>query len=202
MTGTDRYGTADQYGLLDPRDLAEVERYERHFYDGYAALTDNRLVRRIWDWDDGNRRLRTRIPYRDQVIYRWSDPAGQPIVYLAVNLGAQRAFQAGAFGFAPGPAPGDPERGHYCEVLNVLRVGPPRRATASDYRDFVRDYGFRDLARRGFTVAYATCTRRRLRPYLLLGAQLVQGTALDGEERFLLRWPLLELLATARASAG
>ena len=26
--------------------------YERHFYQAYARLTDNKLVRLIWDWDD------------------------------------------------------------------------------------------------------------------------------------------------------
>ncbi len=185
MTPTDRFGT------LDTGDPVEVARYEGHFYRAYARLTDNRLVRIIWDWDDGNRRVCTRIPYRDQVVYDWRDAGGQPIAYLAVNVHPDRSFQAAAFGFAP-----EPERGTgYCEVLTVMRAEHQRRATFVEHRAFVWDFAYRDLAARGFTIAYATCTRRRLRPYVLLGAEIVDATAVDGEERFLLRWPLCDAAA-------
>ncbi|MFY1638169.1 hypothetical protein ACN27F_33625 [Solwaraspora sp. WMMB335] len=186
---------ADRYGILDPEDPVERTRYERHFYHAYVRLTDNTLTRSIWDWDDGNQLLRARIPYHDQVIYSWSDRAGRPIGYLAVNVHAHRAFQADAFGFAPEPNTRSGGPDHCCEILTLMRTGHPRRATVLDYRDFVGGFAYPDLVDRGFTVAYATCTRRRLRPYLLLGAQLVHRATLRGEERFLLRWPIFELAA-------
>ena len=52
---------------------------------------------------------------------------------------------------------------------------------------------------RGFEIAYSTCTRRRLRPYLRLGAELLAETAIDGEQRFFLAWPVRDLLRAAQA---
>jgi hypothetical protein len=195
---------ADRFGLLDAGDPVEVTRYERHFYHAYAGLTDNMLVRTLWDWDHTRALLRTRIPYRDQVIYAWRDRAGWPIGYLAVNLYPYRMFQGAAFGFAPAPVadPAAPLRsGGICEILNLMRARHPRRATVRDYRAFVAGFAYRDLVQRGFGTAYATCTRRRLRPYLLLGAELRGRTGVRGEERFLLSWPLAALVA-ARPDPG
>ena len=72
------------------------------------------------------------------------------------------------------------------------------RATArAAYGAFVRDFGYQDLVARGFEAAYSTCTRRRLRPYLRLGARVLAGTAIGGEERFFLLWPIRELAAAS-----
>src|ERR1017187_8604834 len=70
MKGTEHYGT------LDVSDPVQVAEYEYHFYLAYAGLAENRLVRLIWDWDDAGQRVRTRIPYDDQVIYGWGGRAG------------------------------------------------------------------------------------------------------------------------------
>ena len=68
--------TAAAYGTLDVTDDRQVTDYERHFYDAYAGLPDKKLVRLIWEWDDTRQRLRTRIPYSDQVIYSARDTRG------------------------------------------------------------------------------------------------------------------------------
>ena len=62
------------------------------------------------------------------------------------------------------------------------------------YRQFISGYGYRDLRDQGFDSAYSTCVRRLLRPYQRLGAQLLGQTAVNGEERYFLRWPLAELV--------
>jgi hypothetical protein len=145
--------------LLDTEDLAAVERYERRFYRAYTRLTDNRLVHRIWTFDDQQQRVRTTIPYRDQVIYQWrQDPGAEPGCYLDV----ERAFQSTHYGFALEPG----ER--CCEFLNVMTPAPV--SAAQVLNRFIRDVGMRDLVDRGFDVAYGTCTRRLLAPYLRLGA--------------------------------
>jgi hypothetical protein len=183
--------------ILDPRDPAQVAEYEQHFYLAYAGLGDNKLVHLIWDWDDARRRLRTRIPYRDQVIYTWRDHEGQLCGAMAVNVQPGHGFQGAAFGFAPQPA-----REHQCEILNVMATGHHRIPALSSYQAFIRDFGYADLVARGFEVAYSTCTRRRLRPYLWLGATLLDESSIDGEERFFLAWPVRELLAAPRGSSA
>ncbi|BEL05827.1 hypothetical protein Q0Z83_040180 [Actinoplanes sichuanensis] len=179
--------------LLDTGDIAAVERYERHFYQAYTRLTDNRLVRRIWIFDDERQRVRTSIPYRDQVVYQWRPaPDAEPGCYLAVNLEVKRAFQSAHYGFTPEPGE------TCCEFLNVMTASPVPAGRL--FAGFIRDVGMRDLVDRGFDVAYGTCTRRLLAPYLRLGAQHAAARTIDGEERHLLRWPIGEL--TARSGRG
>ncbi|MDG4771798.1 hypothetical protein [Solwaraspora sp. WMMD792] len=179
------------YGVLDPADPAQVSEYEQDFYRAYAGLTDNRLVRLIWEWDDTARRLRTRIPYQDQIVYCWREGTGRLIGAMAVSVVADRELQSASFGFRP-PASAGADRGggRVCEILNVMSAGGGHVWTRVTYTGFIRDFGYRDLVARGYDLAYATCTRRRLRPYLLLGAELLDRRSIDGEERMFLRWPI------------
>jgi len=188
MTGT-------RHVLLDADDPVRLAEYERDFYLAYAGLGDNRLVRRIWEWDHGARRVRTRVPYPDQVIYCRRSATGRLDGAMAVNLSPDRMLQSAAFGFA---LPEPPEHGgRACEILSVMR-SPGPQWTPRTYPDFIREFVFQDLLLRGFDTAYATCTRRRLRSYLALGAQLRDRSRIEGEERFFLRWPLGTLVDQAR----
>ncbi len=175
------------YGTVDVADGRQVREYERHFYRAYARLADNKLVRLIWDWDDTRHRVRTKIPYTDQVIYSARDSRGRLAVAMAVNLNYPARFQAAAFGFTPS---GD---GRCCEILNVITTPHHTETARATYGAFIRGFGYADLLAHGFGVAYSTCTRRRLRPYQRLGAEILARTSLNGEDRFFLRWPLRDL---------
>jgi hypothetical protein len=177
---------------LDASDAAQVAEYERHFYQAYAALTDNTLVRLIWDWDDAGQRLRARIPYADQVIYCLRDDQGRLAWAMAVNLNPGAALQSAGFGFRPADA-----KGPYCEILNLMNTPHHRDQPRTVYQAFIRDFGWRDLAARGLDSAYSTCTRRRLRAYRLFGATVLDETAIQGEARYFLHWPIGDLLADA-----
>jgi hypothetical protein len=184
------------YGTVDVTDDGQVGEYERTFYQSYAGLTDNKLVRLIWDWDDERQRARTKVPYADQVIYSERDADGKLTGAMAVNLNWPAAFQGQAFGFT---APDQLNRqggpgSRCCEILNVMLI-PQRAATAREsYRRFISDFGYRDLRAQGFDIAYSTCARRLLRPYQRLGAQLLGQAAINGEDRYFLCWPLGELV--------
>jgi hypothetical protein len=56
-------------------------------------------VRLIWEWDDAQHRVRTKIPYADQVIYSARDADGR-LTAMAVNLYYPAQAQAAVFGFA------------------------------------------------------------------------------------------------------
>jgi hypothetical protein len=172
------------YGTVDVTDDRQVREYERHFYQAYARLADNKLVRLIWDWDDERQRVRTKIPYADQVIYGARDTSGRLTAAMAVNLSYPAQAQAAAFGFDPVDADG------CCEILNVMATSHHRATARASYGSFISGFGYRDLMAHGFEVAYSTCTRRRLRPYQRLGAQVVAETSIADEDRFFLRWPL------------
>ena len=54
---------------LDSADPEALAGYERAFYAAFARAKANLLVRRLWHWDDSAGRIRTRIPYADQVVF-------------------------------------------------------------------------------------------------------------------------------------
>jgi hypothetical protein len=179
----------EAYGTVDVTDDRQVSEYERHFYRAYSRLADNKLVRLIWDWDDADQRTRTKIPYADQVIYTMRDTDSRLVCAMAVNLNCPAAFQGEAFGFVP---PGDSGSG-YCEILNVMATSHHRSTALATYGTFIVGFGYGDLLAHGLNTAYSTCTRRRLRPYQRLGAQVLGQSTLAGEDRFFLRWPLRHL---------
>jgi hypothetical protein len=183
-------------GLLDASDPEQVAEYERHFYRAYAALTDNTLVRLIWDWDDAARRVRTRVPYAEQVIYCQRDDQGRLTAAMAVNLNPDAALQSAGFGFPPPVAHAhspDPE-GRYCELVNFMTTPHQRDQARTTHQTFVRDFCYADLVSRGFGTAYSTCTKRRLRAYQLFGATVLDETVIQGEARYFLHWPIARLL--------
>jgi hypothetical protein len=183
------------FSILDASDAGQVAEYEYHFYRAYARLSDNKLVRLIWDWDDQNQRLRARIPYASQVIYCLRDERGSLAGAMAVNLAPAVAFQSAEFGFTPAH-PTDGPSGLSCEIINLMATTHARGPARSAYQAFIRDYGYADLVARGFDTAFSTCTRRRLRAYQLFGATALGETVINGEARYFLHWPIRDLLTS------
>jgi hypothetical protein len=174
--------------------MAEYWEEPAAFCPAYARLADNKLVRLIWDWDDARQRTRTKVPYADQVIYSARDVHGRLASAMAVNLNCPAAFQAGAFGFFPPNGPGS----RCCEILNVMATPHHRDTARASYGSFISGFGYADLVARGFEAAYSTCTRRRLRPYQRLGAQVLAQALIAGEDRYFLLWPLRDLASLSR----
>ena len=84
----------------------------------FRRATPNRLVRKLWLWNDEEGRVATRIPYSDQRIYTLVDGAGAICAALAANV-AMREFQSSAFGFTPA------ERDGAVEVLTFFSTATP-----------------------------------------------------------------------------
>jgi len=167
------------FELLDQRNAAVVAEYERSFYAAFAPVTDNRLIRWLWQWDDTGGRLATRVPYADQRIYLQRGADGSIAAALAVNM-ALRELQGGAFGFDL------PDRDGSCEFLTVfVNAGHDLKT-----RHVFWSACFADLRRRGLHTAYATTARRPLVLYRRLGGTIVDTNVIEGEERFFLRFSL------------
>jgi len=178
------------FTLLDAGDAAAVAAYETGFYKAFSAVTGNRLIRWLWQWDDDAQRLATRIPYDDQIVYLQRTSDGEVCAALAVNT-ALRQCQAGAFGFAM------PEDKGLCEFLTVfVNDGHDLRARYAFWADC-----FADLRHRGLLAGYATTARRPLGLYRRLGADVVDTATIEGEERFFLRFSLGRDYIRRRAEA-
>ncbi len=183
---------------LDCRDPAEIEAFERAFYAGFEAVTHNRLVQWLWDWDHARRRLRTRIPYADQRIWVLDHPRREVRAAIAVNVRLHQ-LQGAAFGFAvPGELREAAAAGQVCEFLAFFADGEPSLARKLPlWREM-----FRDLSAAGFTHALATTAPRLLPLYRWIDARVIQEAQLEGETRYFLLFDLSRTRRGSRARTG
>jgi hypothetical protein len=173
-----------RFEMLDVTDPAAVDQYERAFFTAFQRATRNRLVRNLWRWDEENRRLATRVPYDEQLVWVLRDRAGAVESGMAFNIAMQQ-LQSAAFGFAP-PVPAV---GAF-EVLTFFSV------TNRDFRCKLEFWsrGAKHARARGFHTAYATTAQRPLRSYLRIGWELQAETEVESERRYFLRYDLDRLM--------
>lgn len=176
--------SVQHFSVLDPCDAVQLEQYERSFFSAFVKVTSNRLVRRIWLWDHHRQRIRTAIPYEDQLIYTWRNRQGDIISSMAVNHHPEHR-QYTAFGF------------HYsgkertAEVITLYTTPDAGRDTGhKGNTSFLRGYCYKDLAERGYDILLATCAARPLKSYLRLGWELLDEALIDNEARYFLKHPL------------
>ena len=165
---------------LNHDNVAGVQRFEEAFYNAFSRAKANRLVRRLWIWDDGARRLRTKIAYEDQYIFVLEDSDGSIDTAAALNWRLAH-YQAAQLGFS---VPSGME-GH----AEILTLFSRRDADLTGLRVFLRQAAEASLAL-GLRSADATCTDRLLPVYKHLGGIPLASTLIEGERRTLLRFAL------------
>ena len=84
--------------LLNVNDTTLRAAFEHSFYVAFSR-TNNKLTRKIWDWDDEEQRVRTQIPYTSQRVYGRLNEEGIVEMGMAINLDQQH-MQIHGFGFA------------------------------------------------------------------------------------------------------
>ena len=171
-----------QLDELDSSDTNQVLAYERAFFSVFEPLTHNRLIRWLWDWDDAQKRLRTRVPYEEQTIYIERDEAGAVRKALAIGTKLQ-TLQASDYGFE---IPKSPEN---CESLTFFTIGDRRYEGTRIFYNACRE----KLLERGFQTMYATGAPRILRMHIFVGGELLESKEIEGEVRNFVRinltWP-------------
>lgn len=168
------------FDCLDTSDAEERAAYERAFYAAFLRVSGNRLIRSLWRWDDAGRRLATRIPYEDQVVFAGRDECGHIETVIATNV-ALREFQSAAFGFEPAPGAVG-----CCEFLTFFTVRDFRLAVKMRFWEAC----FAELRQRGLHMAYATTAARLLPIYRRIGGEVLDEAVVEGEARYFLRFSL------------
>jgi hypothetical protein len=164
---------------LDVNDPRQVIAYERDFYAAFEPLSENRLIRWLWDWDHTERRLRTRVPYDEQTVFIEWEETGE--VRRALAIGTKlRTIQAADYGFEI------PKHSENCESLTFFTMGK------RDYEGTRRFYSTcrQRLVERGFESIYATGAPRILRLHMFVGGQLLESREIEGEIRNFVRIPV------------
>lgn len=168
------------FEILDQHDDSAVAEYERAFHAIFARVTDNRLIRDLWVWNDDARRIAARIPYDEQIVYLARDADLGIKTALGVNV-AMRTKQSAAFGFG-----GEIGTGGVCELLTYFTTGEHR---VGAQRAFI-EACFTDLRGRGLHTAYATTAPRPLPTYRRIGGELLDERQVEGEMRYFLKFSL------------
>jgi hypothetical protein len=167
--------------ILDTRDPFEVQLYEEAFFSVFVKVSSNRLVRKIWDWDAANERLKTKIPYTDQIIFAWKSPEGQIKCAVAFNLNKSKS-QFGEYGFS---VPGD-KKGRFVEVLTLFAQNPERANGFRLDQFFFRPNCGAYMKDNGYDFALSTCAQRPLATYLRWGWEVIDEATIADEKRYFL----------------
>lgn len=167
-----------RFSELDTSDAVAVETYERALHAAFSKVSGNRLIRRLWVWDDDARRVKTRVPYADQVVLLGWNAAGEIETAMAFNC-AMREFQSSAFGFAP-PEVTDGS----CELIVFFTLG--HRHLSRVVTNLIHCYA--EMRARGYHTAYATTAARPLPTYRRIGGtEVIDEREIEGEMRYFLR---------------
>jgi hypothetical protein len=167
---------------LNLADSLQVAAYERAFFAVFEPLTHNQLIRWLWDWDEGEKRLRTRVPYDEQTVFIERNESGEVRKALAIGTKLE-TLQAAEYGFV---IPARPEN---CESLTFFTIGDRRFESTKTFYNACRE----KLFERGFRTMYATGAPRILRLHVYVGGELIESREIEGEIRNFVRidlsWP-------------
>ena len=169
-----------QFGLLNSSDPDAVQEYEAAFYQSFAKVTTNRLVQKLWLWDHGTARVKTQVPYQDQIICTLRDQAGKLRSAMAFNV-ALRQFQAASYGFALPLASLSS-----FEVLTFFAAVPQTFGVCANFWSSCLAL----LSGRGLTTGYATTAPRPLPMYRRAGWRILEEQEIESEKRYFLRYEI------------
>lgn len=159
--------------IVDSTDLAALKDYEERFYHAYIHLEKQNLIRKIWDFDDVHKRVKTKIPYSDQIIFNLHEN-DHIFGAIAFNV-AEREFQYSEYGFRF-PSWGNGTR--VCEVLTMFS-----EKNQIDKARWMQTCNM--MAEQGFTDLLATSAPRPLPLYKrFFQFKVIDSNIIDGEMRY------------------
>lgn len=182
-----------RYAILDTQDRDQVIASERAFYATFHPIAGD-LIRRLWHWDHAEKRLRTAIPYGDQIVYLVINDQDVVVGGLAVNV-AMNAVQSAEYGFR---IPGETSATD-CELLAFFMVDPHHNGLRF-HRQFFREHCCRDLVQRGYRMTYGTTAPKPLPVYLRIGARILEEKSFGPELRYFFEIPLEARTTTQRVA--
>jgi hypothetical protein len=169
--------------VLDTTDPEAVTAFEEGFYLGFEKSSHNQLIQWLWIWEVESRRLRTRVPYEDQLIWVRRQH-GRVEAAIAVNV-RMLLLQSSAFGFSHPPDFSQDRQ--VCEILAAFTNA--NQSIANGHALWTKS--FSDLRARGFTDSLATCALKLLPLYRRMGAKILAEGTIENEVRYFLHFHLV-----------
>lgn len=172
------------YSILNHDNFNQLIKYERDFFKAFIKL-DNPLLHKIWEWDYENQRIKTRIPYEDQIVYLCHDQDNNLLGAMSVNLN-QKLNQFSQFGFKI-----DPTNLKFAEIMVMFKHPDYCSPWWTFYNKFIK-YAYKNLQQYEVKEIYTTCGTERLLKTYQRGSWKLIGTNFIGQDvRYFLKLNLL-----------
>ncbi len=168
------------FELLDTSNPVAVQEYEEAFYQSFSKVGTNRLVRKLWVWDHEAGRVKTRIPYEEQLVCAYRNPSGSLHSAMAFNV-ALRQFQAAAYDFVAPKV----TRGAF-EVLTFFALATEAVVIRANF--WARCVAL--LSACGYYAGYATTARRPLHMYERAGWRVLEEREIESEMRYFIHYKI------------
>jgi hypothetical protein len=162
---------------LDQSSQSDIFAFERAFYDSFSRAKSNRLVRKLWIWNDDECRLKSKVPYTDQIIFISRTNDGSIDTGLAFNNLANQS-QAEFFGFTSAES--------IDRSLEIITFFSKNDFNILELKQFLWQC-LEYCQNNNVSYVYATCTARLLKPYKHFGAELLSSATVEGEVRHYIR---------------
>ncbi len=167
------------FAVLDSANESELVAYERAFYRAFGGSPN---LDHIWKFNHKAKRIAAVIPYEFQEIYL-AKVGGRIVAGAALNFGLDHALQLELEGFKI-----DKSNKDICEIVQMfclldLGNGTPMLKLFTGF--FLEKLIAKNVAR-----VYGTCSQRRVRPYQMIGLEVVGELVHNNETVFLLELDL------------
>ncbi len=166
------------YTTLDITNEKDIVEYERAMFRAFQN-TEIITLPEIWEYDRKAKRLRTKIPYRNQIIYiaRLFDAI---VAGTAINYNMHEPLQLEMIGFSI-----DKSDEHICEGLGVFCLQVFHETIPIGIQ--LKDYAFAQIAQKGIKTMYGTCSPKKLPGYVQLKFEVIDERVFKGEKKYLLK---------------
>ena len=162
---------------LDTNNPEDIKAFEQAQYTAFAQSPLSSL-QEIWEFNHRTHRVKSTIPYNHLLITVVENPSGL-IGAMVIHTNMAGSLQLNHFGFSI-----DATQQGCAEGLSIFSLFPIVKGEIPLFH--LRDFTNPLLRKKGFTLLYGTCSKPRLKAYLLLGFRQVAAIDYKNEEKFLL----------------
>ena len=170
------------FAILNIADPVEVSAYERAMYRAFEKYLQDPAIELIWHVDSNEQRIRTRVPYADQLIgVIWVE--GVVMAATAVNLNLRATWQVEMLGFTV-----DKTQPQMCEALAVFsnqRMFP--KPDVLFFSQVAQSVAYILKTQHNIRLIYGSCAEWALPGYRELGWTAVETRLITGDRETLIR---------------
>jgi hypothetical protein len=163
--------------ILDTSDISRVAQYEKSLFKAFYGFYDAAMDK-MWDIDPSNKKIHTKIPYKDQEIFV-ADLDGAIISAISVNRNTEDLLQLEMLGFSV-----NKKEAGIAEGIALFNLQPFVGSESIVLK--LRDFSQQKIDEWQIRKLYGTCSKRLLRGYQILGWKEIDEKTVGSAQRYLI----------------